>query len=35
MAVELINEPFAPFHGMALVLVLGGIWLAQRTQASK
>jgi drug/metabolite transporter (DMT)-like permease len=35
MAVVLINEPFAPFHGLALVLVLGGIWLAQRTQASK
>jgi drug/metabolite transporter (DMT)-like permease len=35
MAVVLINEPFAPFHGLALVLVLGGIWLAQRMQASQ
>lgn len=30
MAVTLIAEPFAPFHGVALVLVIGGIWLAQR-----
>lgn len=30
LAVALINEPFALFHGVALVLVLGGIWLAQR-----
>jgi drug/metabolite transporter (DMT)-like permease len=35
MAVVLIYETFAPVHGLALVLVLGGIWLAQRTQASK
>jgi drug/metabolite transporter (DMT)-like permease len=33
MAVVLISEPFAPFHAVALALVLGGIWLAQRTQA--
>jgi drug/metabolite transporter (DMT)-like permease len=31
MAVTLISEPFAPFHGVALALVIGGIWLAQRT----
>jgi drug/metabolite transporter (DMT)-like permease len=33
LAVVLINEPFAPFHGAALALVLGGILLAQRTRA--
>ncbi len=32
MAVVLINEPFAAYHGTALALVLGGIWLAQRTR---
>lgn len=31
LAVVLIAEPFAPFHAIALVLVIGGIWLAQRT----
>ena len=31
MAVTLIAEPFAPFHAVALALVIGGIWLAQRT----
>jgi drug/metabolite transporter (DMT)-like permease len=31
MAVTLISEPFQPFHGVALALVIGGIWLAQRT----
>jgi hypothetical protein len=31
MAVTLISEPFAPFHAAALALVIGGIWLAQRT----
>jgi drug/metabolite transporter (DMT)-like permease len=30
LAVGLISEPFAPYHAVALVLVLGGIWLAQR-----
>jgi drug/metabolite transporter (DMT)-like permease len=30
MAVGLLGEPFAPFHAVALVLVLGGILLAQR-----
>jgi len=31
LAVGLISEPFAPYHAAALILVLGGIWLAQRT----
>ena len=31
MAVTLLSEPFAPFHAVALVLVVGGILLAQRT----
>lgn len=30
LAVTLINEPFAAFHAVALALVIGGIWLAQR-----
>jgi drug/metabolite transporter (DMT)-like permease len=30
LAVAIIGEPFAVFHGIALALVLGGIWLAQR-----
>jgi len=30
MAVTLLGEPFAPFHAVALVLVVGGILLAQR-----
>jgi drug/metabolite transporter (DMT)-like permease len=30
LAVTLINEPFAMFHAVALALVIGGIWLAQR-----
>jgi drug/metabolite transporter (DMT)-like permease len=30
LAVVLINEPFALFHAIALALVIGGIWLAQR-----
>ncbi len=32
LAVVLISEPFAAFHAVALVLVIGGIWLAQRTR---
>ena len=32
LAVALINEPFAGFHAVALALVIGGIWLAQRTR---
>jgi drug/metabolite transporter (DMT)-like permease len=35
MAVTLINEPFASFHAVALVLVLAGIWLAQRTRVPR
>jgi drug/metabolite transporter (DMT)-like permease len=30
LAVWLISEPFAPYHAVALALVIGGIWLAQR-----
>lgn len=30
LAVWLISEPFAPYHAVALVLVIVGIWLAQR-----
>ena len=30
MAVGLLGEPFAPYHAVALVLVVGGILLAQR-----
>ena len=29
-AVMLLSEPFALYHGVALMLVIGGIWLAQR-----
>jgi drug/metabolite transporter (DMT)-like permease len=35
LAVGLINEPFAPYHAAALVLVIGGIWLAQRTRSAR
>jgi drug/metabolite transporter (DMT)-like permease len=34
MAVALLGEPFAPFHAVALALVIGGILLAQRTPAA-
>jgi drug/metabolite transporter (DMT)-like permease len=30
LAVVLISEPFAAFHAVALALVIGGIWLAER-----
>jgi drug/metabolite transporter (DMT)-like permease len=30
LAVVVLGEPFARFHALALVLVLGGIWLAER-----
>jgi drug/metabolite transporter (DMT)-like permease len=33
LAVALIAEPFALFHGVALALVIGGIWLAERGRA--
>jgi drug/metabolite transporter (DMT)-like permease len=33
LAVLLLNEPFALFHAVALVLVIGGIWLAKRAWA--
>src|SRR5262249_40475916 len=34
LAVVLIDEPFAAFHAVALALVIGGIWLAQRAPAA-
>lgn len=30
LAVLILGEPFAPYHALALALVLGGIWLAER-----
>jgi drug/metabolite transporter (DMT)-like permease len=30
LAVALLGEPFRPYHALALALVLGGIWLAER-----
>lgn len=30
LAVVLLGEPFASYHALGLVLVLGGIWLAER-----
>jgi drug/metabolite transporter (DMT)-like permease len=35
LAVVVLDEPFAPFHALALVLVIGGIWLAERTAAAR
>ena len=34
LAVVLINEPFAPYHALALALVIGGIWLAQQKRSA-
>ena len=34
LAVVLINEPFHVFHAVALALVIGGIWLAERGRAA-
>ena len=31
LAVAILGEPLAPFHAVALALVIGGILLAQRT----
>ena len=30
LAIVILGEPFAPYHALALALVLGGIWLAER-----
>jgi drug/metabolite transporter (DMT)-like permease len=30
LALLVLKEPFEPFHGIALCLVLGGIWLSER-----
>jgi drug/metabolite transporter (DMT)-like permease len=35
LAVALLSEHFAAFHAVALVLVIGGILLAQRTPAQR
>ena len=35
LAVVLISEPFLPYHAAALALVIGGIWLAQRSPARR
>ncbi|WP_298813643.1 DMT family transporter [uncultured Roseibium sp.] len=34
LAVSILNEPFKWHHGLALVFVLGGIWLSERKAAS-
>ncbi|QIE55724.1 DMT family transporter [Pikeienuella piscinae] len=33
LAILILGEVFAPYHGAALALVIGGIWLAQRQRA--
>lgn len=33
LAVTILSEPFEWYHGLALVLVLGGIWLSERKAA--
>lgn len=33
LAILVLGEVFAPYHGVALALVIGGIWLAQRKSA--
>jgi hypothetical protein len=33
LAVVVLGEPFRPYHALALLLVLGGIWLAERGRA--
>ncbi len=35
LGVGLIGEPFAHFHAIALILVVGGIWLAQQAAAPR
>lgn len=32
LAILILDERFAPFHAIALALVIGGIWLAQRAR---
>jgi drug/metabolite transporter (DMT)-like permease len=34
LALIVLKEPFEPFHALALVLVIGGIWLSERGKAS-
>jgi drug/metabolite transporter (DMT)-like permease len=33
LALVVLNEPFEPFHAVALCLVLGGIWLSERNKS--
>ena len=33
LAVTFLREPFEAFHAVALALVLGGIWIAERGKA--
>lgn len=35
LAVSILGEPFKWHHGLALVLVLGGIWLSERKNSGK
>lgn len=35
MAVVFLQEPFRPFHAVALALVLGGIWLSERGKGAQ
>lgn len=35
LAVMILGETFAPYHGLALALVIGGIWLTQRKARAK
>ncbi|NIR60051.1 MAG: EamA family transporter, partial [Gammaproteobacteria bacterium] len=33
LAVATLGEPFEAYHGVALALVLGGIWVSERTRS--
>ena len=35
MAVLLLGEPLAPYHALALAMVLGGIWIAEKWGARR
>jgi drug/metabolite transporter (DMT)-like permease len=34
LALLVLDEPFEPFHAVALCLVLGGIWLSERGKSA-
>jgi drug/metabolite transporter (DMT)-like permease len=34
LALLVLKEPFEPYHALALALVLGGIWLSERSKTS-